>query len=90
MKTILLCVAVLQVSLYWQRASSLSGGAPAQACATLSPDPTAHGAPAQTSTVPYIIDLDRFCVNGTYSYTPGEPYAGCKFLPLKNDASILY
>jgi hypothetical protein len=83
MKTILLCVAVLQVSLYWQRASSLSGGAPAQACTTLSPDPAAHGAQPQTSTVPYNIDLDRFCVNGTYSYTPGATYAGCKFLPLK-------
>jgi len=26
--------------------------------------------------VPYFIDLDRFCVNGTYSYTPGETYTG--------------
>ena len=72
MRTLLLCVIFLQASLF-QRASSLSGGAPSQACSTLSPDPTAHCAQPQTSTVPYNIDLDQFCSDGTYSYTiPGK------------------
>ena len=79
MRTLLLCVALLQASLY-QQASSLSGGAPLEACDSLSPDPNQHGAPPQTSTVPYSIDLDQFCVNGTYSYTPGATYRGCKFI----------
>ena len=86
MRTLLLCVALLQASLY-QQASSLSSGAPPQACDTLSPNPTQHGAQPQTSTVPYSIDLDQFCYNGTYSYTPGATYTGCKLLRFDN-ASI--
>ena len=79
MRTLLLCVALLQASLYHQ-ALSLSAGAPAAACSTLSPDPARHGAEPQTSTVPYSIDLARFCRDGTYSYTPEQIYLGCKLL----------
>ena len=79
MRALLLCIALLQASVYHQ-VSSLSGGAPVQACSTLSPDPTAHGAQTQTSTVPYSIDLSPFCSNGTYSYYPGRSYT-CKYFP---------
>ena len=78
MKTLLLCVALLQASLY-QQALSLSTGAPLAACDTLSPDPTRHGAQPQTTDVPYSIDLDQFCTDGFYSYIPGQTYTGCKF-----------
>ena len=77
MNTLLLCVALLQASLYKQ-ALSLPDGAPDTACANLLPAQGPHGEP-QTSAVPYIIDLDQFCINGTYSYNPGQNYTGCKF-----------
>ena len=79
MRTLLLCAALLLQASVYQQTSALSVGAPLTACTTLSPDPTAHGAQPQTSTVPYIIDLAQFCNGGTYSYTPGQTYTGCKF-----------
>ena len=48
-------------------------GAPAAACSTLSPS---HGAPAQTTSVPYEINMDIFRdpETGNLLYTPNSPY----------------
>ena len=59
--------------------STVSGyilGAPVQACTTLSPDPGAHGAPPQTTTVPYEIDMSVFGDDnsGQLLYTPATAY----------------
>ena len=89
MRTLLLCVVLLQASLY-QQASSLSSGAPLAACDTLSPDPVGHLAQPQSSAVPYSIDLHQFCVNGTYSYTPGATYTGCKLLYSRLYVLVVY
>ena len=85
MKTLLLCVALLQTSL---QVSCLSSGAPAAACSTLSPNPTQHGAQPQISTVPYIVDLVPFCdsATNTYMYYPGQNYT-CKF---NNNNSVYF
>ena len=50
-------------------------GPPAAACATLSPNPTVHGAQPQTSPVPYAINLSALDDgNGGFSYEPGMTY----------------
>ena len=56
-------------------AEALPGGAPAQACATLTP---AHAPNApQTGAVPYEIDMSVFTpVNGSSVYNPGRTYTG--------------
>ena len=48
-----------------------SGGAPLGACNTISPDPTQHGAPPQTSAVPYTVNISSLA-NG---YVPGQSYS---------------
>ena len=75
MKIVLFIVSV--VALLQQQVSAFTGGAPAGACDSLTPNPAAnggHGADPQTSNVPYSIDLSPFCSNGTYSYYPGQSY----------------
>ena len=67
-------VVTILASLCGRGVFSLSGGAPQQACATLSPNPVSHGAAPRSSTVPYAIDLSPFNSNGTLQYTPGETY----------------
>ena len=87
MRTLLLGVALL-ASLYGpQQVSSFSMGAPIDACDTLSPNPTRHGAQPQTTEVPYIIDLSPFDDNGTLEYSPGQTYT-CK-LELGNTAIFI-
>ena len=50
-----------------------SGGAPPEACDTLTPQHSSNA--AQTSDVPYGIDLCQFSDgNGGYQYTPDETY----------------
>ena len=59
-------------------ADAFSGGAPAAACDTLTPG---HGS-AQTSEVPFVIDVTQFDDgSGTLVYTPGRTYI-CKALHL--------
>ena len=54
-------------------------GAPAGACATLSPNANAHGADPQTTEVPYLIVFDDgLTSDGELSYVPGESYT-CEF-----------
>ena len=51
---------------------SRSTGAPAGACATLTPQ---HGVTPQTSPVPYEVDISSLSNgNGGYSYSPGQSY----------------
>ena len=51
-------------------------GPPFAACTTLSPNPTFHGAPPQTSPVPYEVDLTSLLDStGGFSYEPGVTYA---------------
>ena len=59
------------------KVESRSTGAPAGACTTLSPEPTAHNAEPQSSTVPYEVDLSAFYYSGGYYYYPGQTYL-CK------------
>ena len=47
-----------------------SNGAPPEACAAVSPNPTQHGAQPQTSTVPYMISG----LPSATDYTPGADY----------------
>ncbi len=51
-------------------------GAPAGACDSLSPNPTAHGAQPQTSDVPYTISLMPFynASDNTFTFYPGRTY----------------
>ena len=55
---------------------ALPTGAPAEACDSLSPSPSAHGAQPQSTASPYGIDLSPFNVEGQYLYTPGRTYTG--------------
>jgi len=57
-------------------ANALRTGAPAEACDTLTPQHT--GSP-QSSTVPYVINMDQFSDgDGGFWYTPGQTYT-CAF-----------
>ena len=57
-------------------AEARSAGAPAEACATLTPS-SSHGNTPQTSAIPYEIDRSVFdMVNGSYVYNPGRTYTG--------------
>ena len=55
---------------------ALPTGAPAEACDSLSPSPSAHGAQPQSTASPYGIDLSPFIVEDQYLYTPGRTYTG--------------
>jgi hypothetical protein len=58
---------------YLDQSEGFSSGAPSEACSTLSPNPFDHGAPPQTSEVPYEVDLSAFDDGGgTLSYVPGQ------------------
>ena len=51
------------------------GGAPSDACSTLSPSSPDHGAEPQTTPPPYQVDLRRLPdADGNYSYLPGTTY----------------
>ena len=69
---VLLCIAI-RVNVV----ESLSGGAPAEACETLSPDPDSHMAQPQTTPVPYVVNISSLYDGGRYVYDPGETYT-CK------------
>lgn len=60
----------------WHGVESFSGGAPSQACDTLSPDPSQHLGQPQGTTVPYSIDLSPLNdpTSGQPTYTPGQTY----------------
>ena len=54
---------------------SRSSGAPREACGTLTPSEAQHGAPAQTSAIPYEVDLSTLsCGINSYCYVSGETY----------------
>jgi hypothetical protein len=58
---------------YLGQSEGFPSGAPPGACSSLSPNPFAHGAPPQTSAVPYEVDLSAFDDgSGTLSYIPGQ------------------
>ena len=53
----------------------LPNGAPAGACATLTPAIQNHIDPPQSSPVPYEVDLLSLDDGEGFSYTPGETYS---------------
>ena len=59
--------------------SALPTGAPAQACANISPNPAAHGADPSTADNPYYLNISSLPVipAGGYGYQPEETYM-CK------------
>ena len=63
-------------AIYVSTVSGHSIGAPAQACSDLSPDPGFHGAPPQSTTVLYEIDMSVFGDDnsGQLFYTPATAY----------------
>ena len=68
----LVCLTPLEVA-------SFSTGAPNPACSTLSPDPIFHGAPPQTSQVPFTLNIsDLETPSGSFEYVPGQTFT-CKF-----------
>ena len=70
------------ILLYAAGVRCFPGGAPSDACTTLSPNPTFHGAdPQPASTIPYMLDgFDEFEQDdGTFGYEPGRTYR-CKFV----------
>ena len=70
----ILCI-LLVGSVQWSSVEGFSGGPPAAACPTLSPDPAFHGADPQTSPVPYEVNLDSLLDDtGGLSYVPGETF----------------
>ena len=71
MKTLVLAVVMLLSTAACVHA--LPGGAPADACPTLT---QRHGSnsPQPNSNNPYSIDLSVFDVNGTLVYQPGQSY----------------
>ena len=69
----LLCAVAVLLSIIYQ-VDCFSSGAPGAACSSLSPDPTRHGAPPNTNSVPYNIDVSAFDVGGSLFYEPGNTY----------------
>ena len=53
-----------------------SGGAPAQACANIAPDPNQHGAQPSTDDNPYYLNISTLpqIPSGGYGYQPGYSY----------------
>ena len=75
--------AVLVILVYtklWNQVECLSTGAPAEACTTLTPSIQFHIDPPQSSPVPYEVDLLSLDNGDSFSYDPGETYAGAKML----------
>ncbi|XP_064406783.1 defense protein l(2)34Fc-like [Halichondria panicea] len=73
---LLICVSLVMSSI-GLLVEGLSTGAPAAACDSLSPDPTAHLAqPQTTSDVPYTISLMPFynASDNTFTFYPGMTY----------------
>ena len=73
---ILLYLSLVIAGFGWKGVKSFSLGAPSAACDNLSPNPTQHGAPPQTSAVPYSIDLSSLNdpTSGQPAYSPGQTY----------------
>ncbi len=69
----LLCAVAVLSSIIYQ-VDCFSSGAPGAACSSLSPDPTRHGAPPNSNSVPYNIDVSAFDVGGSLFYEPGNTY----------------
>jgi hypothetical protein len=68
-----IALILLIAATYLDQCEGFPSGAPPGACSTLSPNPFAHGAPPQSSDVPYEVDLSAFDDgSGTLSYIPGE------------------
>ena len=68
---VLCCAALFAV------ATARSGGAPAEACATMVPGATPHGTNEQQDDNPWIIDISDFPASGgSYYYSPGTTYNG--------------
>ena len=75
----LVLLLFIAAAIYVSTVSGRSSGAPAQACSDLSPSRGAHGAPPQTTTVPYEIDMSVFRNNsGQLLYTPATTYQSKK------------
>lgn len=55
---------------------SYPSGAPQSACETLAPDAAQHGAPSQTSDIPYVLNLSAFFdpTLGRMAYTSNVIY----------------
>ena len=72
----LVLLLFIAAAIYVSTVSGRSTGAPAQACSDLSPSQGAHGAPPQTTTVPYEIDTSVFRDDnsGQLLYTPATTY----------------
>lgn len=69
LSTVFLLLGVLE------QANGFPFGAPMSACGTLAPNPFAHGAPPQTSPVPYEVDISALSDgNGGFEYVPGQLY----------------
>ena len=69
-------LAVLLLSVVVGGANAVRTGAPAAACDTLTPQ---HPGSPQSSTVPYVINMDQFSDgDGGFWYTPGQTYT-CEF-----------
>lgn len=65
-------LVVFLLSVVVGRVTANSAGPPASACSTLTPG---HPGSSQSSTVPYVINMDQFSDgNGQYWYTPGQTY----------------
>ena len=69
MLALLVCATLLNP------AECLPTGAPAGACATLTPSIQNHIAPPQSSPVPYEVDLLSLDDGNGFSYVPGETYS---------------
>lgn len=71
-----LLILVVSAVACWSSVECFSAGPPVQACGTLSPLQAGHNAPAQTTPVPYEIDLSSLDDgNGGFAYVPGETYS---------------
>lgn len=77
----ILCIVVSLLIGLAANVESLSSGAPSSACSNLMPNAQMHGAEAETSSVPYGVDVSPLSIgsNGEteYIYTPGQTY-NCK------------
>ena len=74
---------VILLLLFGESTQAYQTGAPSTACSTLTPN---HGAPPQSSTSPYSLDLSSFLLgsDGNYYYEPGNTYQCKKPFPLNN------
>lgn len=86
---LLICVSLVMSSIGLLVEGNMLG-APAGACDSLSPNPTAHGAQPQTSDVPYTISLMPFynANDSSFTYYPGRTYT-CKLRISCTESSVL-